>query len=85
MSMPTAKTIRTGACWRSMAGMRLRSQADPIWFTMFFAVRQASSFARAGSKLDPLRKNRRVKVMKTKVWKTAQALEIQATAGDSGS
>ena len=60
-----------------------RSQADPIWVTMFFAVFHASSFASAGSRLEPLRKNRRVKVMKTKVWKTAQALEIHFTAGDS--
>jgi hypothetical protein len=50
---------------------------------MFFAVSHASSLARAGSRLDPLRKNRRVKVMKTKVWKTDQAWLIQALALDS--
>ena len=50
---------------------------------MFFAVVHASSFACAGSRLDPLRKNRRVNVMNTKVWKTDQAWEIQALALDS--
>ena len=75
MSIPTANTMSTARCCQATRGTMDRFQADPIWFTIFFAVFHACSFASAGSRLEPLRKNRRVKVMNTKVWKTAQARE----------
>ena len=81
--MPNTNTSRTIRCCQATRGRMERFHAEPIWFTMFFAVSHASSLARAGSRLDPLRKNRRVKVMKTKVWKTDQAWLIQALALDS--
>ena len=48
-------------------------QAVPICCTMFFAVFQATSFASAGSRLEPARKKSRVNVMNTKVSETFQA------------
>ena len=52
-----------------------RRQAVPIWFTMFFAVFHATSFASAGSRFDPARKKRRVNVMNTNVSVTFQAVD----------
>lgn len=48
--------------------------APPIWFTMFFAVAHATSFAVAGSRLLLLRKNRRVNVINVKVCTIAHAV-----------
>lgn len=48
--------------------------APPIWFTIFFAVAHATSFAVAGSRLLDERKKRRVKVMNVKVCRIAQAV-----------
>ncbi len=81
--MPKRNTSSTPRCCQAIVGMRERSQSPPMRSTMLLAANQACSFARAGSRLEPLRKNRRVKVMKTKVWNTAQAFESQAMDLDS--
>ena len=55
-------------------GISEASHALSIWYTMFFAVLHATSFASAGFRLEPERKKSRVKVTNTKVISTDHAV-----------
>ena len=61
-------------CSHAIGRIVSQRQAVPIWWTMFLAVFHATSFASAGSRLEPARKKRRVNVMNTNVSVTFQAV-----------
>ena len=73
MTMPATNIATTHRYSHRKSGMMALLHAPPIWFTIFFAVAHATSFAVAGSRLLEERKKRRVKVMKVKVWAIAHA------------
>lgn len=61
-----------------MDGICARCQCEPIWSIISEAVVQATSLASAGSRLEPERKNSRVKLIKRKVRKMFQADQARA-------
>ena len=65
--MPKTKSANTLQYPKQISGITSTFHAEPIWCTMSFAVFQACSLADAGSRLEPERKNNRVKLINIKV------------------
>ena len=69
--MPNANSAKT-LLYAEITSKMLPLHADPIWVTISLAVCHAFSFAIAGSKSEPERKNNRVNDMKINVINIAQ-------------